>query len=293
MSEFEGKVAIVTGAGGGIGRSHAIEFAKRGAKVVVNDLGGAVDGTGAGDAANAVVAEIKEQGGEAIANGASVAERDGAKSIVNDAIAAYGRVDILVNNAGILRDRTFKNMTLDEFDLVMQVHLTGTAYVTHAVWPHMYEQRYGRIVFTSSGSGIFGNFGQANYGAAKMAMLGLANVLALEGANRNVRVNCLGPGAATRMTNTVPGRDEDLSEPDPMRHPTLVSPAVLYMCSEDAPNGAVIHASGGNYSRSEVWVNDPVQLGAGATYEDLLPHIDELMDMSKAHPRQPRAPRAR
>ena len=293
MSEFEGKVAIVTGAGGGIGRSHAIEFAKRGAKVVVNDLGGAVDGTGAGDAANAVVAEIKEQGGEAIANGASVAERDGAKSIVDDAIAAYGRVDILVNNAGILRDRTFKNMTLDEFDLVMQVHLTGTAYVTHAVWPHMYEQRYGRIVFTSSGSGIFGNFGQANYGAAKMAMLGLANVLALEGANRNVRVNCLGPGAATRMTNTVPGRDEDLSEPDPMRHPSLVSPAVLYMCSEDAPNGAVIHASGGSYSRSEVWVNDPVQLGAGATYEDLLPHIDELMDMSKAHPRQPRAPRAR
>ena len=293
MSEFEGKVAIVTGAGGGIGRSHAIEFAKRGAKVVVNDLGGAVDGTGAGDAANAVVAEIKEQGGEAIANGASVAERDGAKSIVDDAIAAYGRVDILVNNAGILRDRTFKNMTLDEFDLVMQVHLTGTAYVTHAAWPHMYEQRYGRIVFTSSGSGIFGNFGQANYGAAKMAMLGLANVLALEGANRNVRVNCLGPGAATRMTNTVPGRDEDLSEPDPMRHPALVSPAVLYMCSEDAPNGAVIHASGGNYSRSEVWVNDPVQLGAGATYEDLLPHIDELMDMSKAHPRQPRAPRAR
>ena len=293
MSEFEGKVAIVTGAGGGIGRSHAIEFAKRGAKVIVNDLGGAVDGTGAGDAANAVVAEIKEQGGEAIANGASVAERDGAKSIVDDAIAAYDRVDILVNNAGILRDRTFKNMTLDEFDLVMQVHLTGTAYVTHAVWPHMYEQRYGRIVFTSSGSGIFGNFGQANYGAAKMAMLGLANVLALEGANRNVRVNCLGPGAATRMTNTVPGRDEDLSEPDPMRHPSLVSPAVLYMCSEDAPNGAVIHASGGNYSRSEVWVNDPVQLGAGATYEDLLPHIDELMDMSKAHPRQPRAPRAR
>ena len=293
MSEFEGKVAIVTGAGGGIGRSHAIEFAKRGAKVVVNDLGGAVDGTGAGDAANAVVAEIKEQGGEAIANGASVAERDGAKSIVDDAIAAYGRVDILVNNAGILRDRTFKNMTLDEFDLVMQVHLTGTAYVTHAAWPHMYEQRYGRVVFTSSGSGIFGNFGQANYGAAKMAMLGLANVLALEGANRNVRVNCLGPGAATRMTNTVPGRDEDLSEPDPMRHPSLVSPAVLYMCSEDAPNGAVIHASGGSYSRSEVWVNDPVQLGAGATYEDLLPHIDELMDMSKAHPRQPRAPRAR
>ena len=290
-SEFTGKVAIVTGAGGGIGRCHAIEFAKRGAKVVVNDLGGSVDGSGAGDAADAIVAEIKAFGGDAVANKASVADREGAKSIAADALEAFGRIDILVNNAGILRDKTFKNMTLDEFDLVMQVHLTGTAYVTHAVWPHMYEQRYGRIVLTSSGSGIFGNFGQSNYGAAKMGMLGLANVLALEGANRNVRVNCLGPGAATRMTNTVPGRDENLDEPDPARHPALVSPAVLFMCSEDAPNGAVIHASGGNYSRSEVWVNDAVELGAGATYENLLPHVDELMDMSKAHPRQPRAPR--
>ena len=139
-SEFQGKVAAVTGAGGGIGRCHAIEFAKRGAKVLVNDLGGSVDGTGAGDAADAVVAEIKAFGGNAVANKASVADRDGAKSIVDDAIANYGRIDILVNNAGILRDRTFKNMTLDEFDLVMQVHLTGTAYVTHAAWPHMYEQ---------------------------------------------------------------------------------------------------------------------------------------------------------
>ena len=292
-SEFQGKVAAVTGAGGGIGRCHAVEFAKRGAKVVVNDLGGSVDGTGAGDAAVAVVAEIRGFGGDAGANKASGADRDGAKTIVDDAIEAYGRIDILVNNAGILRDRTFKNMTLDEFDLVMQVHLTGTAYVTHAAWPHMYEQNYGRVVFTSSGSGIFGNFGQSNYGAAKMGMLGLANVLALEGANHNVRVNVLGPGAATRMTNTVPGRNEDIGDPDPMRHPSLVSPAVLYMCSEDAPNGAVIHASGGNYSRSEVWVNDPVQLGAGATYEDLLDHIDKLMDMSNAHPRQTRAPRRR
>ena len=292
-SEFQGKVAAVTGAGGGIGRSHAVEFAKRGAKVVVNDLGGSVDGTGEGDAADAVVAEIRAFGGTAVANKASVADRAGAKTIVDDAIDNFGRIDILVNNAGILRDRTFKNMTLDEFDLVMQVHLTGTAYVTHAAWPHMYEQNYGRIVFTSSGSGIFGNFGQSNYGAAKMGMLGLANVLALEGANHNVRVNVLGPGAATRMTNTVPGRDEDIGDPDPARHPGLVSPAVLFMCSEDAPNGAVIHASGGNYSRSEVWVNDPVQLGAGASYEDLLPHIDRLMDMSNAHPRAPRTPRRR
>ncbi len=293
MSEFEGKVAVITGAGGGIGRCHAIEFAKRGAKVVVNDLGGSVDGTGASDAADQVVDELKAMGAEAIANKASVADRDGAKSIIDDAVNAFGRVDILVNNAGILRDKTFKKMSLDEFDLVMQVHLTGSAYVTHAAWQHMYEQRYGRIVLTSSGSGIFGNFGQSNYGAAKMAMLGLANVLALEGANRNVRVNCLGPGAATRMTNTVPGRDEDLSEPDPERHPSLVSPAVLFMCSEDAPNGAVIHASGGSYFRSEVWVNDSVDLGSEATFEDLLEHTDKLLDMSAAHPRAPRAPRPR
>ena len=293
MSEFEGKVAVVTGAGGGIGRSHAIEFAKRGAKVLVNDLGGSVDGSGAGDAADEVVAEIEALGGTAVANKASVSDREGSKSIVEDAISAFGRIDILVNNAGILRDKTFKKMTLDEFDIVMDVHLTGTAYVTHAAWPHMYDQRYGRIVFTSSGSGIFGNFGQSNYGAAKMGMLGLANVLALEGASRNVRVNCLGPGAATRMTNTVPGRDEDLSEPDPERHPALVSPAVLFMCSEDAPNGAVIHASSGNYSRSQVYINEPVALGSGTTYEDLLPHIDKLMDMSGAQPREPRAPRKR
>lgn len=293
MSEFEGKVAVVTGAGGGIGRCHAIEFAKRGAKVVVNDLGGSVSGAGQGDMADQVVAEIEEHGGEAVANKASVADRDGAKSIIDDAISNFGRIDILVNNAGILRDKTFKKMSLDDFDLVMQVHLTGTAYVTHAAWPHMYDQRYGRIVFTSSGSGIFGNYGQSNYGAAKMGMLGLANVLALEGGPRNVHVNCLGPGAATRMTNTVPGRDEDISDPDPNRHPSLVSPAVLFMCSEAAPNGCVIHASGGNYSRSEIVVNPGVSLGAGTTYEDLLPHIDSLMDMTGAKPRERRQPRPR
>ena len=286
MSEFEGKVAVVTGAGGGIGRSHAIEFAKRGAKVVVNDLGGSVHGSGSSDMADQVVAEISESGGTAVANKASVSDRDGAKSIIDDAISNFGRIDILVNNAGILRDKTFKKVSLDDFDLVMDVHLTGTAYVTHAAWPHMYEQRYGRIVFTSSGSGIFGNYGQSNYGAAKMGMLGLANVLALEGGPRNVYVNCLGPGAATRMTNTVPGRDEDLDHVDPNRSPSLVSPAVLFMCSENAPNGAVIHASGGKYSRSQIVINKGVTLSAVATYEDLLPHIDQLMDMSEAEPRR-------
>ena len=293
MSEFEGKVAVVTGAGGGLGRCHAIEFAKRGAKVVVNDLGGRVDGTGAGDAADAVVAEIEASGGTAVANKASVSDRAGAQSIVQTAIDAFGRIDILVNNAGILRDKTFKNMTLDEWDLVVDVHLNGTAYVTHAAWPLMYAQNYGRIVFTSSGSGIFGNFGQANYGAAKMGMVGLMNVLALEGANHNVRVNTLGPGAATRMTNTVPGRDEDLSEPDPERHPKLVSPAVLFMCSEDAPNGVVIHASSGSFSMSQIVVNEPVDLGASAVYEDLEPLRERLMDMTGAKPRERRGPRPR
>ena len=293
MSEFEGKVAVVTGAGGGLGRCHAIEFATRGAKVVVNDLGGSVDGTGEGDAADAVVAEIEALGGTAVPNKASVSDREGAKSIVQTAIDAFGRIDILVNNAGILRDKTFKNMTLDEWDLVMNVHLNGTAYVTHAAWPLMYAQNYGRIVFTSSGSGIFGNFGQANYGAAKMGMVGLMNVLALEGANHNVRVNTLGPGAATRMTNTVPGRDEDLSEPDPERHPKLVSPAVLFMCSEDAPNGVVIHASSGSFSMSQIVVNEPIDLGATAVYEDLEPLRDQLMDMTAAKPRERRRPQRR
>ena len=291
MSEFEGKVAVVTGAGGGIGRCHALEFAKRGAKVVVNDLGGRVDGTGSGDAADAVVAEIEGAGGTAVANKGSVSDREGAASIIQTAVDAFGRIDILVNNAGILRDRTFKNMTLDEWDIVMNVHLNGTAYVTHAAWPLMYEQNYGRIVFTSSGSGIFGNFGQSNYGAAKMGMLGLMNVLAKEGANHNVRVNTLAPGAATRMTNTVPGRDEDIGEPPADRHPKLVSPAVLFMCSEDAPTGVVIHATAGTYARSEIVVNPPVDLGTDATFEDLMPLGERLMDMTGAKPRPPRPPR--
>ncbi|MCZ6868597.1 MAG: SDR family NAD(P)-dependent oxidoreductase [Gammaproteobacteria bacterium] len=286
MSEFEGKVAAVTGAGGGIGRAHAIEFAKRGAKVVVNDLGGSVDGAGEGDAADRVVAEIREMGGTAIANKASVSDRDGAKSIIEDAVNEFGTIDILVNNAGILRDKTFKNMTLDDFELVMQVHIMGTVYVTHAAWPIMYEKNYGRIVFTSSGSGIFGNFGQANYGCAKMAMLGLMNVLALEGAGHNVRVNCLGPGATTRMTATVPGRTQDPDNPPPERDPKLVSPAVLYMCSEEAPTGVTISASGGHYNLNAVFVNDGVDLGVDASFEDLLPNAEQLLDMSKAHARE-------
>lgn len=283
-SEFQDKVVVITGAGHGLGRSHAHEFAKRGAKIVVNDLGGAVDGSGSGDAADAVVDEIKAMGGQAIANKASVADKAGAASIIEDAVNAFGRVDILVNNAGILRDKSFKKMSLEEWDLVMQVHLNGSAYVTHAAWPLMNEQKYGRIVLTSSGSGIYGNFGQANYGAAKMGMLGLMNVLALEGGRNNVRVNTLAPGAATRMIATIPGRDIDPDNPPPERSPKLVSPAVLYMCSEEAPNGVVINAMGGRYYRSQVFVNDPVKLDVDATFEELQPEGERLLDMSAAHP---------
>ncbi len=282
MSEFKDKVVVVTGAGNGLGKSHALEFARRGAKVVVNDLGGKGDGTGAGDAADLVVAEIRAAGGEAVANKASVSSRDGAKSIIDDAVKAFGTVHILVNNAGILRDKTFKNMTLDDWDIVMNVHLNGTAYVTHAAWPIMYAQNYGRIVFTSSSSGIFGNFGQANYGAAKMGMLGLMNVLEKEGVAKNIRVNTLSPGAATRLINTIPGRNEDLDNPDPTRHPRLVTPAVLLMCSEDAPTGKTIQAGSGRFSCIGVFNNEDVELGADVTYEDLLAKKAQLLDMSKA-----------
>ncbi|MDP6375896.1 MAG: SDR family NAD(P)-dependent oxidoreductase [Pseudomonadales bacterium] len=282
MSEFKDKVVVVTGAGGGLGRSHALEFARRGARVVVNDLGGSTDGVGSGDMADTVVQEIRDAGGEAIANKASVSDRDGAKSIIDDAVSAYGTVDILVNNAGILRDKSFKKMTLDDWDLLIDVHLNGTAYVTHAAWPIMYEQNYGRILLTSSVSGILGNFGQANYGAAKTGMLGLAFVLAQEGAAHNIRVNVLSPGAATRLTNTVPGRDEDLDNPDPLRSPEMVTPAVFFMCQGNAPTGKVIHAHNGKFSMFAIFNNEGLDLGLNSSFEALEENRDKLLDMSEA-----------
>ncbi len=282
MSEFQDKVVVITGAGNGLGKAHALEFARRGAKVVVNDLGGRGDGTGSGDAADLVVAEIKKAGGTAIANKASVSSKEGAKSIIDDAVKAFGTVHILVNNAGILRDKTFKKMELADWDIVMDVHLNGTAYVTHAAWPIMYDQQYGRIVLTSSVSGIYGNFGQANYGAAKMGMLGLMNVLEKEGMSKNVRVNTLAPGAETRLIGTIPGREVNPDNPDPSRHPRLVTPAVLLMCSEDAPTGKVIHAGNGRFSVSAIYTNDDVVFGPDVTYEDLLAKKDKLFDMSTA-----------
>jgi NAD(P)-dependent dehydrogenase (short-subunit alcohol dehydrogenase family) len=284
-SEFEGKVVVITGAGGGLGRAHAIEYAKRGAKVVVNDLGGSVDGSGASDAADRVVAELIELGAEAVANKASVSDPQGAASIVQTAIDRFGRIDILVNNAGILRDKSFKKMTLEDWDIVLQVHLSGTAYVTHAAWPLMNAQGYGRIVLTSSGSGIYGNFGQTNYGAAKMGMVGMMNVLALEGAKNNVRVNTLAPAAATRMIATIPGREIDPENPPAERAPSLVSPAVLYMTSEEAPNGVIINAGNGKFYRAQVYVNAPIDLGVDATFESLMAESEQLLDMTGAKPR--------
>ncbi len=278
----EGKVAIITGAGGGLGHQHALLLAKHGAKIVVNDLGGAVDGTGQSDAADVVVEEIRAAGGEAVANKASVSDRDGAKSIVDTAVSEFGTVDIIVNNAGILRDKSFKKMTLDEWDIVINVHLNGSAYVTWHAWPIMYEKNYGRVVFTSSVSGILGSFGQANYGAAKMGMVGLMNNLSREGASHNIHTNCLSPGAATRMTASVPGSSIDVDNPDEGNHPGLVSPAILYLASEDAPNGRIIQAAGGRFASDAVYSNAGVDLGSDATEEDFLGRVDDVLDLSEA-----------
>ena len=279
---FDGKVAIITGAGGGLGKEHALLLADLGVKIVVNDLGGSVDGSGKSDAADLVVEEILAAGGRAVANKDSVSDREGAKRIVETAVKEYGTVDILINNAGILRDKSFKKMTLDEWDLVINVHLNGSAYVTWHAWPIMYEKNYGRIMFTSSVSGVLGSFGQSNYGAAKMGMVGLMNNLSREGASHNIHVNCLSPGAATRMTASIPGSEIDADEPDEKSHPKLVSPAVLYMVSEDAPNGRIIQAAGGRFASDMVFSNKGVELDLDATWEDVAENSDAILDVDSA-----------
>lgn len=251
---FDGRVAIVTGAGGGLGRSHALELARRGAMVVVNDFGGAVDGTGSDtSAAQAVVDEIESSGGEAVANHDSVATPEGGTTIVRTAIDTYGRVDIVINNAGILRDASFKNMTAEQAEPVLDVHLKGAFYVTQPAWEHMRGQGYGRIVNTSSAAGIFGNFGQTNYGAAKMGLVGLTRVLAVEGAKYDIKANAIAPIARTRMT-------EDLLGPLAEKlHPELVTPVVTYLVHEDCPvTGEIYTIGGGRVARVFVGVTSGI-----------------------------------
>jgi len=285
FNTLDGKVAIITGAGGGLGREHALLLAKHGARIVVNDLGGSVDGSGKSDAADAVVEEIKAAGGTATANKDSVSDKAGAKRIVETAVKEFGTVDIVVNNAGILRDKSFKKMSLEEWDLVINVHLNGSAYVTWHAWPIMYEKNYGRVIFTSSVSGILGSFGQGNYGAAKMGMVGLMNNLSREGVSHNIHTNCLSPGAATRMTASVPGSEIDLDNVDEGNAPGLVSPVVLYLASEDAPNGRIIQAAGGRFASDMVYANTGIDLGVNQQPEDFLAAAEDAMDMTDAQPK--------
>ncbi|MGJ7918565.1 SDR family NAD(P)-dependent oxidoreductase [Massilia sp. LXY-6] len=280
MISFAGKVALVTGAGGGLGRAYALELARRGARVVVNDLGGAVDGSGAGSAAQSVVAEIRAQGFDAIANDASVTDRGAVAAMAAQAMDAYGRIDILINNAGILRDKSFQKMELDDAQAVIDVHLMGAFNCTKAVWPIMAAQEYGRIVMTTSPSGLYGNFGQANYGAAKMGLAGLMNTLRLEGERRNIRVNSISPVAATRMTaGLLP--QEQLSGLGPEK----VAAGVIYLCSEGAPNGVILQAAGGRFSVAAVMESPWVELGMDASADDVAAQWERISDLSGARTR--------
>ncbi|MBN3755627.1 SDR family NAD(P)-dependent oxidoreductase [Paraburkholderia sp. Tr-20389] len=256
---FDGRVAIVTGAGNGLGRVHALELAKLGAKVVINDFGGARDGKGgaSSDAALAVVEEIRKAGGQAIANGANVADFEQVTAMVEQTKAEFGRIDILINNAGILRDKTFAKMEMADFRAVVDVHLMGSAYCTKAVWETMREQNYGRILMTTSAAGLFGNFGQANYGAAKMAVVGLMNMLGIEGKKNDIRINTLAPMAATRMT-------EDILPEAILKAtgPEQVTPGALFLVSENAPNKVVLGASGGVFSAIRLVETAPVYISS-------------------------------
>ena len=262
--DLTGRVAIVTGAGGGLGRQHALLLASRGAKVVVNDLG---------DAAQSVAAELVAAGGEARALQCSVTDADAVQAMVDGVLADWGRIDILVNNAGILRDKSFAKMALDDFRAVVDVHLMGAANCTKAVWGTMRAQRHGRIVMTTSSSGLYGNFGQANYGAAKMALVGLMQTLALEGAKHGIKVNCLAPTAYTRMMEGILPQDQlDVLDP------ALVSPAVLALVADDAPTRAILCAGAGGYELAQITLTQGIHLGAASTAEALLERWGELSD---------------
>ena len=270
---YDGQVAIVTGAGNGLGRSHAIALAARGAKVLVNDLGGTVDGSGGSSAAALdTVAMIEAAGGEAIANGANVANREEVDAMVAQAVEQWGRVDILVNNAGILRDKSFAKMSMDDFQLVVDVHLMGSANCSKAVWELMREQGYGRIVMTTSSSGMYGNFGQANYGAAKMAVVGLMNTLCIEGEKYNIRVNCLSPTAGTRMLEGL-----ITSEQSDIMTVESVTAALLTLCDNDAPNRSILCAGAGGFARTYIYETDGIYLPPDQqTPENVRANIDAI-----------------
>ncbi|KAB7741508.1 SDR family NAD(P)-dependent oxidoreductase [Parvibaculum sedimenti] len=278
---FDGKVAIVTGAGGGLGRSHALELARRGAKVVVNDLGGSRDGSGgSSDAANKVVEEIKALGGEAIANGSSVTDDAGVAHMVKQTMDTFGRIDILINNAGILRDKSFSKMEIADFQLVVDVHLMGTVKPTKAVWQIMRDQGYGRIMVTTSSTGLYGNFGQTNYGAAKLGVVGFINTLKLEGQKDNIRCNALAPVAYTRMTS-------DLMPPEAekMLSPESVTPGVMFLVSEDAPTGMILCAGAGVFAAARMEESEGVFLGGDdLSAEKVAANWEKISDFSNAAP---------
>ncbi len=277
---FDDRVVIVTGAGAGLGRSHALAFAERGAKVLVNDFGDAVDGSGASSAvAEKVAEEIRAAGGQAISHGADVSNAEQVTDMVSQAMAQWGRVDALVNNAGILRDASFAKMELNDFRKVLEVHVMGSVICSKAVWQIMREQNYGRILMTTSSSGLYGNFGQSNYGAAKMAVIGLMNVLQLEGEKNNIRVNALAPGAATRMTESLlpPGVSE-------LMKPEAVTPAALFLVSEDAPRRTILCATAGGFSRTLIHETEGVFIAESErTPEAIAARFDEISDTSGQH----------
>lgn len=273
--EFNDRVAIVTGAGAGLGREHAKELARRGVKVVVNDFGGARDGSGgSAGPAEEVVNEIKAEGGEAMPAVCSVTDYDAVEKMVNDAISEWGHVDIVVNNAGVLRDKSFHKMELEDFDFVMDVHLMGSVNCTKAVWEHMRERQYGRLVMTTSSTGLYGNFGQANYGAAKLALVGFMNTLHQEGAGKGIHTNCISPVAATRMT-------EDLMPEEALKMlvPEAVTPAVVYLCSDGAPSKTVLTAGAGGYAAAKILETEGIWLPeADRSAESVAQHFEQILD---------------